>query len=96
MGEIIVVFLDTYCLPQAGQPPAIQVPFHHSLPILLGDMHRTVCFSDGSFEIFSVRSGLKQGCILTPTLFGIFFLILLQYAFANCKESIFIRTTADG
>ena len=43
-----------------------------------------------------MSSSVKQGCILAPTLFGIFFSRLLHYAFAGCKEGIFIRTRTDG
>ena len=60
------------------------------------DMQSTVCFNGSTSEAFPVSSGVKQGCVLAPTLFGIFFSMLLQYAFADCEEGIFIRTRADG
>lgn len=60
------------------------------------DMNSTVCFNGGTSDAFPVSSGVKQGCVLAPTLFGIFFSMLLQYAFDDCTEGIYIRTRADG
>jgi hypothetical protein len=39
---------------------------------------------------------VKQGCVLAPTLFGIFFSMLLQYAFADCEDGVYVRTRQDG
>jgi len=79
-------------LQKIGCPPRLLqmvTSFHE-------DMHSTVCFNGSTSEAFPVSSGVKQGCVLAPTLFGIFFSMLLQYAFADCEEGIFIRTRADG
>ena len=45
---------------------------------------------------FQSAGGVKQGCVLAPTLFGIFFSMLLQYAFKDCSEGIYIHTRSDG
>ena len=58
------------------------------------DMHSTVCFNGGTSEAFPLSSGVKQGCVLAPTLFGIFLSMFLYYAFVGCKEGI--RTRTDG
>ena len=42
------------------------------------------------------KSGVKQGCALPPTLFGILFSLLLRYAFSESEEGIYLRTTSDG
>nr|KAG5686812.1 hypothetical protein BaRGS_032029 [Batillaria attramentaria] len=60
------------------------------------DVHSTVYFNGGTSDAFPVSSGVKQGCVLAPTLFGIFYSMLLQYAFDDCTEGIYIRTRADG
>lgn len=60
------------------------------------DMHSTVCYNDGTSDAFPVSSGVKQGCILAPTLLGIFFSMLCQYAFYDYTKGIYICTRADG
>ena len=79
-------------LQKIGCPPkllAIIAAFHE-------DMQSTVCFDGATSDAFPVRSGVKQGCVLAPTLFGIFFSMLLQYAFADSSDGVYIRTRADG
>jgi len=79
-------------LNKIGCPPrllAIITSFHEN-------MHSTVCFNGATSEAFPVSSGVKQGCVLAPTLFAIFFSILLQYAFKDCSEGVYIHTRTDG
>lgn len=79
-------------LQKIGCPPrllSIVSSFHE-------DMHSTVCFNGTISEAFPVSSGVKQGCVLAPTLFGIFFSMLLHYAFRDCDEGIYIHTRSDG
>ena len=45
---------------------------------------------------FPINRGVKQGCTLAPTLFGIYFALLLQYAFDGSCEDIFLHTRSDG
>ena len=75
-------------LQKIGCPPkllAIITSFHQ-------DMQSTVCFYGATSNAFPVSSGVKQGCVLAPTLFRIFFSMLLQYAFVDCTEGVYIRT----
>ena len=60
------------------------------------DMQTTVCFDGATSNGFPVSSGVKQGCVLAPTLFGIVFSMLLQYAFVDCTERVYIRMRSDG
>ena len=79
-------------LQKIGCPPkllAIITSFHQ-------DMLSTVCFDGATSNAFPVSSGVKQGCVLAPTLFGIFFSMLLQYAFVDCTEGVYVRTRSDG
>ena len=79
-------------LKKIGCPPhllAVIMSFHDN-------MQSTVCFNGATSEAFPVSSGVKQGCVLAPTLFGIFFSMLLQYAFKDCSEGIYIHTRSDG
>ena len=79
-------------LQKIGCPPkllAVITSFHQG-------MQSTVCFDGATSEPFPVSSGVKQGCVLAPTLFGIFFSMLLQYAFADCEDGVYVRTRHDG
>jgi len=42
------------------------------------------------------KNVVKQGCILTPTLFGIFFIMLLKHAFGTSSKGIYLRTRSEG
>ena len=47
-------------------------------------------------EAFNICSGVKQGCVLAPTLFGVFFSVLLKHAFRTTNAGIFLRSRTDG
>ena len=53
-------------------------------------------FNDSSSEPFEIHSGVKQGRVLAPTLFGIFFGLLLKHAVNTTTEGIYLRTRSDG
>ena len=79
-------------LAKIGCPPtllSLTRSFHE-------DMKGTVVNDGSTSEPFSIRSGVKQGCVLAPTLFGIFFAVLLKHAFGAATEGIFLRTRSDG
>ena len=64
-------------LEKIGCPPKLRsmvVSFHE-------DMKGTVVYDGSTLEPLPVCSGVKQGCVLAPKLFGIFFSLLLSYAF---------------
>ena len=60
------------------------------------DMKGTVVFDGSTSHAFNIRSGVKQGCVLAPTLFGIFFVLMLKHAFSSATEGIYLRTRSDG
>ena len=75
-------------LRKIGCPPRllnIIVSFHE-------DMKGMVNYDGENSEPFTVKSGVKQGCVLAPTLFGIFFSMLLS----NSVEGIHLHTRSDG
>jgi len=75
-------------LPFIGCPPkllSIVKSFHDG-------MRSTVQF-DGDFSNdFDVKSGVKQGCVLAPILFGIFFSLLLKHAFKSSTDGIYLHS----
>ena len=79
-------------LPLIGCPPkllSIVKSFHDG-------MRSTVQF-DGDFSNdFEVKSGVKQGCVLAPILFGIFFSLLLKHAFKSSTDGIYLHSRSDG
>ena len=60
------------------------------------DMKGTVLCDGSSSVAFPIQSGVKQGCVLAPTLFGIFFSLLLPYAFSESEDGVFLHTRSDG
>ncbi|XP_063585836.1 uncharacterized protein LOC134763209 [Penaeus indicus] len=79
-------------LQRIGCPPrllSLVVSFHQ-------DMSGTVQFDGSCSEPFAIKNGVKQGCVLAPTLFGIFFSLLLSYAFRDSDDGVFIHTRSNG
>ena len=79
-------------LKKIGCPPrllSIISSFHENT-------HCTINFDCTSSQTFKITSGVKQECVLASTLFGIFFSTLLQYAFQDSQEAVFLYTRSDG
>ena len=79
-------------LPKIECPPkllSIIRSFHE-------DTKGTVVFDGSTSAAFNILSGVKQGCALASTLFGIFFAVMLKHAFGPAAEGIFLRTRTDG
>ncbi|KAL8572218.1 hypothetical protein ACOMHN_049394 [Nucella lapillus] len=79
-------------LQKIGCPPKLlkmTTSFHE-------DMKGTVQYDGSSSDPFPIKSGVKQGCVLAPTLFGILFSLLLCYAFSQSEEGIYLRTRNDS
>ena len=79
-------------LPKIGCPPKLQ----SMVESFDTDTKGTVQLNGSSSEPFKIRSGVKQRCVLDPTLFGIFFGLLLKHAFDTTTEGIYLRTRSDG
>jgi len=79
-------------LPLIGCPPkllSIIRSFHDG-------MMSTVQFDGDISDEFGVKSGVKQGCVLAPTLFGIFFSLLLRHAFWSSTDGVYLHSRSDG
>ena len=72
----------------------------HKLITILRQFHegmQTIVFDDGEpSESFTVSNGVKQGCVLAPTLFSLMFSTMLTDAFRDCDAGVRIRHTPDG
>ena len=79
-------------LRKIGCPPRL----HSLIESFHSNMKGTVQFNGNLSEPFDMCSGVKQGCVLTPTLFGIFFALLLRHAFGTAQEGIYLQTRSDG
>ena len=79
-------------LPKIRFPPELQCiieSFHTN-------MKGTVQFNGSSSMPVDIRSGVKQGCVLAPSLFGIFCALLLRHTFSAASEGVCMRTRSDG
>ena len=79
-------------LERVGCPPVLLsliMSFH-------SDMKGTISFNGKDSEPFPIRSGVKQGCVLAPVLFGIYFSVVLNYAFRNSTDGIPVQSRTDG
>jgi len=79
-------------LKKIGCPPQllnITASFHDG-------MKGTISYDGEATEPFPMHSGVKQGCVLAPTLFGIFFSLLLKFAFEQSTEGVHLHTRSDG
>ena len=79
-------------LPKIGFPPKLR----SMIKSLHTNMKGTVQFSGSSSRPFGICSGVKQGCILAPAFFGIFFALLLRFALGTASGGICLRTRPDG
>jgi len=60
-------------------------------------MNAKVVQGKDNSKAFAVTNGVKQGCVLAPTLFSIYLSAMLEVAFKDIQEGIYIQTrhTAD-
>ena len=49
-------------------------------------MMAVIQFDGSSSTLFDVKSGVKQGCALAPTLFGIYFAVVLKAYLQNINR----------
>ena len=59
-------------------------------------MKRVVQFDGSSSAPFNVESGIKQEGVRAPTLFGIYFAVMLKHAFRTSTDGIYLHTRSDG
>ena len=79
-------------LHKIGCPPRL----HSLIESFHSNIKGTVQFNGNLSEPFDMHSRVKQGCVLTPTLFWIFFALLLRHALCTAQEGIYLQTRSDG
>ena len=72
-------------LPKIGCPPKL----HSLIRSFHDDMKATIQYEGSTSAPFDIKSGVKQGCVLAPTLLGIFFALLLKHAFGASTEGVY-------
>ena len=58
-------------------------------------MKATIQYEDSMSEPFNIKGGVKQGCVLAPTLFGFFFSLVLKHAFGTLTKGVHMNTRSD-
>ena len=73
-------------------PPSLFniVKFFHT------NIKATVQYDGNVSESFTIKSGLKQGYVLAPTLFEIFFYTILKRTFCLSTVRVKLHTRSDG
>ena len=79
-------------LARLGYPPELLTILHQ----LHEGQRRQVKHNGPLSGSFPISNGVKQGCVLAPTLFSIFFSIMLREAKEDMPDGIYIRFRTDG
>ncbi|XP_045446396.1 uncharacterized protein LOC123654541 [Melitaea cinxia] len=70
--------------------------FVRLLRLLHDDMECCVAVNDDQSDFFTVTCGVKQGCVLAPTLFALYFAAVVQEVIQVTSEGVRIRFRTDG
>ena len=79
-------------LSKLGCPPN----FVNMVSQLHRDMKARLTFNGSLSEEIGVENGVKQGDILAPTLFSIYFSVMLSHAFSDCDAGVSLRFRTSG
>ena len=90
---LLVAFID---LSKAFDKDSCPSRLHSLIESFHSNMKGSLQFNRNISKPFDTFSGVKQGCMLAPTLFGIFFALVLKHAFGTAQEGIYLRTRSDG
>ena len=57
-------------------------------------MMSTVQFDGDLSAEFVFKIGVKQGCVIAPALFSIFFALLLKHGFKSCTDGVYLFSSS--
>ena len=95
LSKIYCIYRPDQGLQPSHQEGSIHSPADDGLPppssprmitSLREDMQGTVQYVGSTSDPFPIKSGVKQGCVLAPTPFGMFFFLLLSYPFSQSNK----------
>ena len=66
--------------------------FTNLVSALHNGMNASVSMKGELSEPFRVENGVKQGCVLAPTLFSIYLSVVLHHAFSDFQRGVWIQT----
>jgi hypothetical protein len=89
---------NAFDLVSRSDPKKISCPpkLHSIIVFFHTDMFSTVSYNSATSDPFPINGGVKQGCLLAPALFGIFFFMLLTHAFNGNEDGVYLHTRPDG
>uniref|UniRef100_UPI00398F0602 uncharacterized protein n=1 Tax=Pristiophorus japonicus TaxID=55135 RepID=UPI00398F0602 len=71
--------------------------FVHIIELLFHDNMTGEVLSDGTTTApFAISNGVKQGCVLAPVLFNLFFICILNYAIKDLEFGVYLKYRLDG
>lgn len=79
-------------LERIGCPPK----FISMIRLFHDGMTGQVLSSGNVTEAFAISNGVKQGCVLAPVLFNVFFTCMLSHAVRDLEKGVYIRYRLDG
>ena len=97
--DLIAVFMDLTKVFDTVNREALWVilsKFMNLIRQLHDDMAGQVLSDGEASEPFSVFNGVKQGCVLAPVLFNLFFTCVLNHATRHLKQGVYLRYRHDG
>ena len=61
-----------------------------------GGMTGQILSESEASEPFSISNGVKQGCVLAPVLFNLFFICVLNHVIRDLEQGVYLRYRLDG
>jgi len=70
--------------------------FVNIVKYLHSGMKASVAYGNDHSKAFAVTNGVKQGCVLAPTLFSLYLSTMLEFAFKDSSDGVSIQTRQNA